>query len=141
MRPFVVKPARRRQARVRRQNKMKTINERAQGRKKRKERLSHLIRGTHLRPRLSVFRSCKHLYAQVINDLEGKTIASISTRDKEIKGKIKATVDGAKILGERLAKEVLTKGVQEIVFDRNGFRYHGQLKALAEAAREAGLKF
>lgn len=97
--------------------------------------------GSASRPRLSVFKSARHLYAQLINDGEGKTLASVSTMDKALRDKAKGTVPGAKVLGTALAKRAGQKGITEAVFDRNGFRYHGVLKALADAAREGGLKF
>ena len=120
---------------------MKHLSQREAGRLKRKMRIRKSVLGSTDRPRLSVFKSAKHLYAQVIDDTVGKTLASSSSVDKELKGKVKATVDGAKEIGKLLAKRAKAKGIENVVFDRNGFRYHGRLKALADAAREAGLKF
>lgn len=97
--------------------------------------------GSAQKPRLSVFKSAKHLYAQIIDDGKGQTIASVSTLDKTLREKAKATVAGAKTLGSTLAKRAKQKGIEQVIFDRNGFRYHGTLRALADAAREGGLKF
>ncbi len=95
------------------------------------------------RARLSVFRSSKHIYAQVIDDLKGVTLAAASSVEKEVRGGAKtgANVDAAKAVGKRLAERALEKGVKDVVFDRGGYLYHGRVKALAEAAREGGLKF
>jgi large subunit ribosomal protein L18 len=95
------------------------------------------------RLRLSVFRSSKHIYAQVIDDLKGETVAAASSLEKEVRGGAKtgANVDAAKAVGKRLAERALQKGVTEVVFDRGGYLYHGRVKALADAAREGGLKF
>ncbi|MDZ4224667.1 MAG: 50S ribosomal protein L18, partial [bacterium] len=81
------------------------------------------------------------LYVQLIDDSIGSTLVGLSTLSKSLKGKVKATVGGAKELGKKIAEQALEKGIQNVIFDRGGFRYHGQLKALADAAREAGLKF
>ena len=111
-------------------------------RNRRHYRVRKKILGTSERPRLSVFRSNSHLYAQVINDLVGKTIASASTSDKELGKKIKSTtIEAAKKVGELVAKRTLACGVKTVVFDRGGYLYHGKVKTLAEAAREAGLIF
>jgi large subunit ribosomal protein L18 len=95
------------------------------------------------RARLSVFRSSKHIYAQVIDDRKGETLASASSLEKEMRGSLKtgANVDAAKAVGKLLAERATAKGVTAVVFDRGGYIYHGRVKALAEAAREAGLKF
>ena len=93
------------------------------------------------KPRLSVHRSGRHIYAQVIDDSAGKTLAAASTLDKEIKGKAKATKDGAAAVGKTLAERARKAGVSQVVFDRGGFLFHGRVKALAEAAREGGLEF
>jgi len=95
-----------------------------------------------MRPRLSVFRSLKHIYAQVIDDLSGRTLASASSRDAEVPGsKAGGNVNAAKAIGKALAERATKAGVSAVVFDRNGYRYHGRIKALADAAREGGLKF
>ena len=93
------------------------------------------------RPRLSIHRSGKHIYAQVIDDAEGKTVASASTLDKDVRGKTGATIDAAKDVGARVAAAAKAAGVTQVVFDRGGFLFHGRVKALAEAAREGGLEF
>ena len=102
-------------------------------------RLNHKTK----RPRLSVFRSSKHIYAQVIDDANGVTLASASTLDKDIKGKTKtgADCDAAVEVGKLIATRAKASGVETVVFDRGGYMFHGRVKALAEAAREAGLKF
>jgi large subunit ribosomal protein L18 len=93
--------------------------------------------------RLSVHRSGKHIYAQVIDDVKGATLASASTLEKDLRGSLKtgANVDAAKAVGKLLATRAIEKGVQDVVFDRGGYLYHGRIKALADAAREGGLKF
>src|ERR1700755_705300 len=93
------------------------------------------------RPRLSVHRSGKHIYAQVIDDAEGKTLASASTIDKGVKGKTGATAEAATEVGKRVAEAAKKAGVTQVVFDRGGFLFHGRVKALADAARESGLEF
>jgi large subunit ribosomal protein L18 len=95
------------------------------------------------RPRLSVFRSSMHIYAQIIDDAQGTTVAAASTLDKELKGKIKtgANIDAAKEVGKLIAARAAAKGVKAVAFDRGGYRYHGRIKALADAAREGGLAF
>jgi large subunit ribosomal protein L18 len=93
------------------------------------------------RPRLSIHRSGKHIYAQVIDDKEGKTLASASTIDKDVKGKAGATIAAAQEVGKRVAEAAKKAGVTQVVFDRGGFLYHGRVKALADAARESGLNF
>ena len=93
------------------------------------------------KPRLSVHRSGRHIYAQVIDDLAGTTIAAASTLDKELKGKTGATRDGAAAVGKTLAERAKAAGVSKVVFDRGGFLFHGRVKALADAARDGGLEF
>ncbi|WP_369047870.1 50S ribosomal protein L18 [Tenacibaculum sp. UWU-22] len=109
----------------------------------RRQRIKHRIRkivtGTADKPRLSVFRSNKEIYAQLINDVEGVTIASASSRDKEITAGSKA--DTAAAVGKTIAEKASKAGVETVAFDRNGYLYHGRVKVLADAAREAGLKF
>lgn len=114
---------------------------RIQRRMRRKRGLRRRIRGTAERPRLSVFRSLKHIYAQVIDDLSGRTLASASTRDAEKPGGSGGNVAAAKAVGRTVAERAIKAGVSQVVFDRNGYRYHGRVKALADAAREGGLKF
>ena len=93
------------------------------------------------KPRLSVHRSGRHIYAQVIDDAAGKTVAAASTLDKDLKGKTGATKDGAAAVGKALAERAKKAGVSQVVFDRGGFLFHGRVKALADAAREGGLEF
>jgi large subunit ribosomal protein L18 len=102
-----------------------------------------LKRKAYGRPRLSVFRSSKHIYAQVIDDAKGLTVAAASSMEKEIRagGKTGANVEAAKAVGKRLAERAKEKGVKEVVFDRGAYLFHGRVKALADAAREGGLEF
>ncbi len=93
------------------------------------------------RPRLSVHRSNKHIYAQVIDDAAGRTLAFASTLDQTLRGKYGCTIEGAKAVGQLIAERAKAAGVEAVVFDRGGYIYHGRVKALAEAAREGGLKF
>jgi large subunit ribosomal protein L18 len=112
-------------------------------RKRRHTRLRAKLSGTAERPRLNVYRSLEHIYAQVINDSEGHTVTSASTVDPEVKKMIegKTKSEAAKIVGTTLAKRAQDAGISVVVFDRGGYKYHGRVKALADAAREAGLKF
>jgi len=105
----------------------------------RHSRVRKKIDGTGVRPRLAVFRSLKHISAQVIDDATGATIASASSQEKALSAK--GNKDGAKLVGEALAKRAIEKGVKQVVFDRGGFRYHGRVASLAEGARESGLEF
>jgi len=109
-------------------------------RRKQRVRLA-LRRSGGGRPRLSVFRSSKHIYAQVIDDQKGETLASASSLEKEMRGNTGADIDAAKAVGKLLAERAVKKGVKEVVFDRGGYLYHGRVKALADAARESGLSF
>ena len=104
---------------------------------------SALRKAKSARPRLSVFRSGRHIYAQIIDDAQGRTLAMSSTLDKDLKGALKssASMEAAGAVGKAIAERAKTAGVSEVVFDRGGYKYHGRVKALAEAAREAGLKF
>lgn len=111
-------------------------------RQKRKIRLKYKIRGTTQKPRLCVFKSLNHIYVQLIDDLSGITIVSASSLDNEIKDKVKGcNVQTAKIVGSLLAQKAVGKGISNVIFDRNGYIYHGKIKALADAAREGGLIF
>lgn len=112
-------------------------------RAKRKKRIRKNVNGSPERPRLSVFRSAKHIYVQVIDDSQGKTLAAVSTLSKDVRGETseKNKSDVAKLVGQALAKACKDKGISKVVFDRNGYIYHGRVKALADAAREAGLDF
>lgn len=113
------------------------------GRERRKLRIRSRITGTEERPRLSVFRSGRHIYAQVVLDEVGKTLASASTLSRDLKGTLQEDDkrDAARKVGALIAKMCLAKNIEKVVFDRNGYLYHGRVKALAEAAREAGLQF
>ncbi len=112
-------------------------------RAKRKARVRGKVTGTEARPRLSVFRSAKHIYVQAIADDVGKTLAAASTMSGELAGSLgdKKKVDAAKEVGKLISKRLKDRGVAEVVFDRGRYLYHGRVKALAEAARESGLKF
>jgi large subunit ribosomal protein L18 len=116
---------------------------RRQARLKRQVRVRRKVRGTGERPRLCILRSAKHIYAQIIEDTTGTTLVSASTLCKEVSEGLKGTgnVDAAKAVGVAVAKKALAKDIKEVVFDRNGFLYHGRIKGLADAAREAGLTF
>ena len=112
-------------------------------RAKKHMRIRNRFSGTAERPRLAVFRSNNHMYAQIIDDTVGNTLVSASTLEKEIKAELEKTnnVDAAAYLGTVIAKRAIEKGIKEVVFDRGGFIYQGKVAALAEAAREAGLEF
>jgi large subunit ribosomal protein L18 len=105
-----------------------------------KTRIRRKVNGTSERPRLAVFRSLKHMYAQIIDDASGKTLASASSRDKDSATR-GANAAAAKALGALIAKKAVDKGIKRVVFDRGGYQYHGNIKALADAARENGLEF
>ena len=120
------------------------IEKRIEGYLKRKKRVRKKIWGTSERPRLSIFRSNKHIYAQIIEDASGKTLISTSTISKELQDKLKKKTkktEAAKKIGELVAKKAISKGIDKVVFDRGGFIYHGRIKAVADGAREAGLQF
>ena len=116
---------------------------RADVRTKKHNRIRNRISGTAEKPRLAVFRSNNHMYAQIIDDTVGNTLVSASTVQKDVKAELEKTnnVDAAAHLGTVIAKKALEKGITTVVFDRGGFIYHGKIQALAEAAREAGLEF
>lgn len=123
---------------------MGSVNIRSQARLKRKVRIRKKLVGTNERPRLCVFRSAKHVYAQVIDDTKGHTLATASSTEKAVKDQI---VEAAKkkavagLVGKVLAERLIEKGYKKVVFDRNGFLYHGRVKAVSDGAREAGLDF
>ena len=112
-------------------------------RNRRHLRIRARVKGTGSRPRLCVFRSLNHVYAQVVDDLKGHTLVSASTLDPELNGELagKVKVGKAEQVGSLVARRALAKGIKEVVFDRGGYKYHGRVKALAESARQAGLKF
>ena len=114
---------------------------RGAARQKRHERIRLRLEGTSARPRLAVFRSLNHIYAQVIDDSSGKTLAAASSLEKELRATGQKKTDDAKIVGRLIAERARGAGVERVVFDRAGFRYHGRIKSLADAAREAGLEF
>ncbi|HHU52149.1 MAG TPA: 50S ribosomal protein L18 [Firmicutes bacterium] len=123
---------------------MYTRPDRKEARIKRHQRIRRKLTGTTERPRLAVYKSLHHIYAQIIDDTAGKTLISASTVDPEVKKKIKGfsgNIASAKLIGKLLAERALAKGVKEVVFDRGGHVYHGRIAALAEAAREGGLEF
>lgn len=106
-----------------------------------RKRIRRNISGTSERPRLSVFRSNKQIYAQIIDDMEGRTIVSASSREKEVAGNEGPRVKKSQLVGELIAKKAKDAGINHVVFDRGGYRYHGRVKSLADAARKGGLKF
>ncbi|NRD77545.1 50S ribosomal protein L18 [Bacillus sp. BRMEA1] len=110
-------------------------------RKKRHARVRAKLSGTSARPRLNVFRSNQHIYAQIIDDTKGVTLVSASTLDKELNLESSSNLEAAKAIGELVAKRAVEKGITSIVFDRGGYLYHGRIQALADAARENGLQF
>lgn len=122
---------------------MSSLSQKKISRLKRQVRVRKKIKGTAERPRLNVFKSAKHIYAQLINDTDGSTVASASTLLDEVSTGLEYTgnIEAAQKVGAALAKKALAKDIAKVVFDRNGFLYHGRIKALAEAARENGLSF
>jgi large subunit ribosomal protein L18 len=121
---------------------MSSTNPRRLGRLRRKKYVRKRITGSPVRPRLTVFRSAKHIYAQIIDDESGVTLVSASSLMPEIRDQVTGgNKDGARAVGKLLGERALAKGLSDVVFDRNGFRYHGRVAALADGAREAGLNF
>ena len=122
---------------------MKRTNPKVVARRRRKKRFMKKMRGTSERPRLCVYRSNKHIYAQIVDDQETKTIAAVSTLSKELAslGNNRASKEAAQKVGELIAKKARERNIDKVVFDRNGFLYHGRVRAVADAAREAGLEF
>jgi large subunit ribosomal protein L18 len=116
-------------------------SQKVEGRRRRHRRVRKAVRGTAARPRLAVFRSSRHVYAQLIDDASGRTLAAASTMEKDARGGVTATVDAAKGVGQRLGARAKAAGIEQVVFDRGGFRYHGRVAAVADGARGAGLKF
>lgn len=117
---------------------------RSEARLKRKSRVRKNVRGTPEKPRLSIFKSAKHIYAQIIDDNQAATLIDASSLSKDIQGQIQGkggNKEGAVIVGQTIAERALKKGIKKVVFDRNGFLYHGRVKALADSARENGLQF
>ncbi|MEX1171128.1 MAG: 50S ribosomal protein L18 [Chloroflexota bacterium] len=120
---------------------MTKVATRGAARQKRHERIRLHLAGTDVRPRLAVFRSLNHIYAQVIDDASGRTLAAASTVEKELKGSTSTKSEEAAVVGRLVAERAKAAGVERVVFDRAGFRYHGRIKSLADAARDAGLDF
>ena len=122
---------------------MGSTNIRQQARLKRQKRIRKKVLGTSQRPRLSVFRSARHIYAQVIDDAQGLTLTAASTLDSEVKNapKFENKIAAAKFVGKLVGERALDKGIKQVVFDRNGFLYHGRIRSVSEGAREAGLVF
>jgi large subunit ribosomal protein L18 len=119
---------------------MTQVASRGAARRKRHDRIRLHLAGSEARPRLAVFRSLNHIYAQVIDDASGKTLAAASTVDKELKGSKATKSEEAAKVGKLVAERAKAAGIERVVFDRAGFRYHGRIKSLADAAREAGLE-
>lgn len=115
--------------------------DRNSNRKKRHSRIRVKVKGTPSIPRLNVYRSGKHIYAQLIDDISGNTLVSASTLDKDANLESTSNIEAAKYVGEAIGKRAIEKEIKEVVFDRSGYIYHGRIKAVAEGAREAGLKF
>jgi len=122
---------------------MITPMDRSKERRRVHKRIRAKISGNSSRPRLCVYRSLNNMYAQVIDDTQGKTLATASTAEKEIRNGLKHTgnIEASKLLGKKIAERAKAKGIETVVFDRGGYLYHGRVKAVAEAARESGLKF
>ena len=120
---------------------MTQVASRGAARRKRHDRIRLHLEGTGERPRLSVFRSLHHIYAQVIDDASGKTLAAASTVEKELRGSKATKSEEAASIGKLIAERAKAAGIDRVVFDRAGFRYHGRIKSLADAARNAGLDF
>ncbi len=110
-------------------------------RKRIRMRIRKVVKGSPETPRLTVFRSNKEIYAQVVDDIAGKTLVSASSRVKEIAGKKITKIEQAKLVGKLIAERAIEAGINDVVFDRSGYLYHGRIKSLADAAREGGLKF
>ena len=120
---------------------MTKVASRGAARRKRHDRIRLTMAGTDGRPRLAVFRSLNHIYAQVIDDASGRTLVAASTLEKELRGSKTSKSDEASVVGRLVAERAKAAGIERVVFDRAGFRYHGRIKSLADAAREAGLEF
>ena len=120
---------------------MTQVASRGAARRKRHDRIRLTLAGSEVRPRLAVFRSLNHIYAQVIDDASGRTLAAASTAEKELRSSKSTKSEEAAVVGRLVAERAKAAGVERVVFDRAGFRYHGRIKSLAEAARGAGLDF
>lgn len=115
--------------------------QKVQSRRRRHHRVRKHVRGTASRPRLAVFRSSRHVYAQVIDDVQGRTLVAASTMETDARASATANVDAAKAVGQRVGERAKAAGITHVVFDRGGFRYHGRVAAVADGARETGLEF
>ncbi len=113
--------------------------DRAEVRRAVHKRIRRKVSGSAARPRLTIYRSLNHIYAQIIDDEQGRTITSASTTEKDLRGETGGNIDAATRVGRAIAERALSSGIDHVVFDRGGYRYHGRVKALADAAREAGL--
>ena len=113
--------------------------DRAEVRRAVHKRIRRKVSGSAERPRLTIYRSLNHIYAQIIDDVEGRTIAAASTTEKDLRGGTGGNIDAAMRVGRAIAERALSQGIEQVVFDRGGYRYHGRVKALADAAREGGL--
>ncbi len=122
---------------------MITPKDRSSERRRIHKRIREKISGSPSRPRLCVYRSLKYLYAQVVDDSQGRTLVAASTREKDVRGDLKngSNIEASKHVGKAIAERAKAKGIEMVVFDRGGYVYHGRIKAIAEAARESGLKF
>ncbi len=118
-------------------------NKKGEARYKRRKRIRKKVYGTSERPRLSIFKSLKHIYAQIVDDTSGSTIVFAASIGGELRGHLRSggNIEAAKSVGELLAKRAIDKGIRKVVFDRGGFPYHGRVKTLADAARKSGLEF
>ncbi len=115
--------------------------QKVQSRRRRHHRVRKHVRGTETRPRLAVFRSTRHVYAQVIDDVHGRTLVAASTMEPEVRASATANVDAARAVGQRVGERAKAAGITQVVFDRGGFRYHGRVAAVADGARASGLEF
>ncbi|OQY05397.1 MAG: 50S ribosomal protein L18 [Desulfobacteraceae bacterium 4572_123] len=122
---------------------MGSLDFRKKARLKRKRRIRKALSGTNERPRLTVFRSARHIYAQIINDVNGQTVVSASSMEKAVKAqdRFESKVKAADYIGKLIGERAIEKGIKKVVFDRNGYMYHGRVKAVSDGAREAGLEF
>ena len=115
--------------------------QKVQSRRRRHQRVRKHVRGTPTRPRLAVFRSSRHVYAQVIDDIQGRTLVAASTMEPTVRASATANVDAARAVGQRIGERAKAAGITQVVFDRGGFRYHGRVAAVADGARDSGLEF
>ena len=122
---------------------MDRLKAKNKARQARKARVRREVQGTGERPRLTVYKSLKHIYAQIVDDATGQTLATASTMGRDLREILKKTADveAAKLVGQAIGRKALSRDIKKVVFDRNGYPYHGRVKALADAAREAGLQF